>query len=289
MSKQISTKTTIRNLTAEIKKTFVKKDAFTPVEAAANAAIKALKVTGNTVNFYTNTGMTDAAAFSMDFPTEMFLDQTKTAFVGKFKFSDTTYPGATDPKLDGKPVMVLAVKGENPDSCTYSFLNMAALVDTYAAKTTGKDASTTVTIAGYEVDVKVNVSAAVGNALILKDDGLYVPTPKEVDVSGKADKVTGATTGNFAALDGEGNLTDSGKKPADFVAAETGKRLMTDAEGEKLAGVSEGATKTAASSTNGNVNIDGKEVVVYTEPENVLHDEDVEDFSAEEIAALLAD
>lgn len=85
------------------------------------------------------------------------------------------------------------------------------------------------------------------------------------------------------------NLTDSGKKPADFVAAEAGKRLMTDAEGEKLAGVSEGATKTAASSTNGNVNIDGKEVVVYTEPENVLHDEDVEDFSAEEIATLLAD
>lgn len=127
------------------------------------------------------------------------------------------------------------------------------------------------------------------NALTLKDDGLYVPTPEEVDISGKADKVTGATTGNLAALDGEGNLTDSGKKPADFVAAEAGKRLMTDAEGEKLAGVSEGATKTAASSTNGNVNIDGKEVVVYTEPENVLHDEDVEDFSAEEIAALLAD
>lgn len=221
-----------------------------------------MKVTGNTVNFYTNTGMTGAAAFSMDFPTEMFLDQTKTAFVGKFKFSDTTYPGATDPKLDGKPVMVLAVKGENPDNCTYSFLNMAALVDTYAAKTTGKDASTTVTIAGYEVDVKVNVSAAASNALVLKDDGLYVPTPDEVDISGKADKVTGAATGNFAALDGEG---------------------------EKLAGVSEGATKTAASSTNGNVNIDGKEVVVYTEPENVLHDEDVEDFSAEEIAALLAD
>ena len=35
MSKQISTKTTIRNLTAEIKKTFVKKDAFTPVQTAS--------------------------------------------------------------------------------------------------------------------------------------------------------------------------------------------------------------------------------------------------------------
>lgn len=46
MSKQISTKTTIRNLTAEIKKTFVKKDAFTPVQTAANAAIKSLGVDG---------------------------------------------------------------------------------------------------------------------------------------------------------------------------------------------------------------------------------------------------
>ena len=265
MSKQISTKTTIRNLTAEIKKTFVKKDAFTPVQTAANAAIKSLGVDGNTVNFYTSTDKSGTAAFSVDFPSELFLDQTKTAFVGKFKFSDTTYPGATDPKLDGKPVMVLAVKGENPDSCTYSFLNMAALVDTYAAKTTGKDASTTVTIAGYEVDVKVNVSAAAGNALVLKDDGLYV------DISGKADKVKNATAGNFAALDESGNMTDSGKKPADFVAAETGKRLMTNAEGEKLKGISAGATKTAASETNGHITIDGVDTTVYTEPSDVIH------------------
>lgn len=259
------------------------------INTDVSKAIKSLGVSGNTVSFYTSADKSGDAAFTFDFPKELFLDQVKTTFVPKFAFSAETYPDATDPKLAGKPVMVLAVKGQNPDSCTYSFLDMSALVDTYKAKATGKDASTTVTIAGYEVDVKVNVSAAAGNALTLKDDGLYVPTPEEVDISGKADKVTGATTGNLAALDGEGNLTDSGKKPADFVAAEAGKRLMTDAEGEKLAGVSEGATKTAASSTNGNVNIDGKEVVVYTEPENVLHDEDVEDFSAEEIAALLAD
>ena len=259
------------------------------INTDVSKAIKSLGVSGNTVSFYTSADKSGTAAFTFDFPKELFLDQAKTTFVQKFAFSTETYPGATDPKLAGKPVMVLAVKGQNPDSCTYSFLDMSALVDTYKAKATGKDASTTVTIAGYEVDVKVNVSAAAGNALVLKDDGLYVPTPEEVDISGKADKVTGATTGNFAALDGEGNLTDSGKKPADFVGAEAGKRLMSDAEGEKLAGVSEGATKTAASSTNGNVNIDGKEVVVYTEPENVLHDEDVEDFSAEEIAALLAD
>lgn len=37
-----------------------------------------------------------------------------------------------------------------------------------------------------------------------------------IDYSGKADKVSGATNGNFAGLDSNGNLTDSGKKAADF-------------------------------------------------------------------------
>jgi len=37
--------------------------------------------------------------------------------------------------------------------------------------------------------------------------------------TGKADKVASATEGNFAGLDSEGNLTDSGKKAADFAAS----------------------------------------------------------------------
>lgn len=224
MSKNITTADSIRNLAAEVKKGFVKKEAFTLVQTAAEKAIKSLDVTGNTISFFTSTDKTGDAAFSVDFPAEMFLDQTKTEFVPSFAFSAETYPGATDPKLDSKPVMVLAVKGEHPDSCTYSFLSMAALVDTYKAKATGKDNSTTVTIADYEVDVKVNVSAAEGNALTLKEDGLYVST-----------------------------------------------------------------AKVEASDTNGNIKVNGKEVTVYTEPANVLHTEDVEDFSAEDIAAMLAD
>ena len=36
------------------------------------------------------------------------------------------------------------------------------------------------------------------------------------DISGKADKVSGATSGNFAGLDSNGNLTDSGNKASDF-------------------------------------------------------------------------
>lgn len=38
-----------------------------------------------------------------------------------------------------------------------------------------------------------------------------------IDISGKADKVSGATSGNFAALDSSGNLTDSGSKASDFL------------------------------------------------------------------------
>ena len=38
-----------------------------------------------------------------------------------------------------------------------------------------------------------------------------------VDITGKADKVSGATNGNFAGLDGNGNLTDSGSNASDFI------------------------------------------------------------------------
>lgn len=37
------------------------------------------------------------------------------------------------------------------------------------------------------------------------------------DISGKADKVEGATNGNFASLDADGNLVDSGHKPSDYL------------------------------------------------------------------------
>ena len=37
-----------------------------------------------------------------------------------------------------------------------------------------------------------------------------------LDITGKADKVSGATNGNLAGLDGNGNLKDSGKKASDF-------------------------------------------------------------------------
>ena len=255
---------------------------LTPVKAAAIAAFKSGKVEGNKVKLFTSTDKTGVAAFEFDFPVEMVLDQAKTAFVPQFTWSLETYPGSEDPGLNGKPVMVLAVKGSD-GSVAYSFMGMAALVDTYKAKVSGKDASTTVTIAGYEVDVKVNISKELNNVLEVRADGLYVP---KTDISGKADKVQPAVDGNFAGLDASGNLIDSGKKAADFVAAEAGKRLMTDAEGTKLGGIAANATKVEKSATNGNIKINGVENQVYKEPSDVVHGSIA---STEDVTAMLTE
>lgn len=250
------------------------------VNTELSTVFKSGKVEGNKVKLFTSTDKTGTAAFEFDFPVEMVLDQAKTAFVPKFTWSLETYPGSEDPGLNGKPVMVLAVKGSD-GSVNYSFMGMAALVDTYKAKVEGKDASTTVTIAGYEVDVKVNVSKEPNNVLEARADGLYVP---KTDISGKADKVQPAVDGNFAGLDASGNLTDSGKKAADFVAAEAGKRLMTDAEGTKLGGIAANATRAEKSATNGNIKINGVETQVYKEPSDVVHGSIA---STEDVTAML--
>lgn len=158
-------------------------------------------------------------------PTEMFLDQTKTQFVSSFSFNATTYSGATNPNLDGKPVLVLAVKGvDNADptntskqTVTYSFLDMQTLVDTYTAK--AGDSAKILNISGYEIEVKISSTA--NNSITVQNDGLHV------DISGKADKVASATAGHVASLDTNGNLQDSGIVAANIL---TTANLATDTE-----------------------------------------------------------
>ena len=177
------------------------------VAGVAASAIKFVSTSGNTVSFFTSSDGTGTAAFTVDFPSEMFLDAARTTFIPNFAFNAQTYPGATNPSLEGKPVLVLAVKtttdaanGTVNDTISYSFLDMASLVDTYTVK--AGDSEKILTISGYEVEVHISQTA--NNALSVQNDGLYV------DISGKADKVASATAGNLAGLDANGNLTDSG-------------------------------------------------------------------------------
>ena len=67
------------------------------------------------------------------------------------------------------------------------------------------------------------MSDAVQASLALADSALQ----SHHDITGKADKVTSATNGNFAGLDANGNLTDSGSKAADFATAAQSHRSAT--------------------------------------------------------------
>lgn len=158
-----------------------------------------ITATGGTINFWTSDDTTGTPAYTVDFPEEVFLDQTRTAFVQSFAWSAAAYPNSTNPNLDGKPVLVLAVKGDkevNP-TLVYSFINVEYLVDTYTA------GDATIDIAGNAITVKV--SAVTGNLLSVASDGLFVSSDTT-----KVDKVTDAVSGNFATWGASGVLTDSG-------------------------------------------------------------------------------
>lgn len=56
-------------------------------------------------------------------------------------------------------------------------------------------------------------------------------------ISGKADKVASATNGNFASLDSNGNLVDSGHKHSDYITDINGKvDKTTEINGHALSG-----------------------------------------------------
>lgn len=169
------------------------------VEVKANAAIKGAKVVnGNTVALYTTTDTTGTADITLDLPAEMVIDATKTGFVPNFDFTNGNYTGATDPDLDGKAVLVLAIKtiDKVAETTSYSFISVDSLVDTYTA------ADNSIIVNGYTIAVKISTVA--NNALELKADGLHV------DISGKQDKDTDAVVNNIAKFDTNGNAVDGG-------------------------------------------------------------------------------
>lgn len=165
--------------------------------AQDTTAFHAVTLNGKTVNFYATSDTTLAPVGSFTIPEDKSLDQLGTGIVENFAFSSLTYPGATNPNLDGKTVFVLAVKGDdalNP-SIKYNFVDASSLVDEYIAS------DTSVTISGYKL--KVNIDPRSDTMLTLTSNGLLV------DGSGKVDKVTGATAGNIPLLASDGGIVDS--------------------------------------------------------------------------------
>ena len=67
------------------------------------------------------------------------------------------------------------------------------------------------TISGYGI-----TDAKIDNGVITLGSDSITPLTAHQDISGKADKVSGGTENNFAALDSNGNLKDSGHKHGDY-------------------------------------------------------------------------
>ena len=168
----------------------------------AESALRGVSYQNNTIKFFTTTDTTKTPAFSFDFPAEKYLDQTKTKIENNFSFNSATYAGATNPNLDGKPVLVFAVKSHEglSDTINYSFLDLSAFIsqDPYTAS------DTSIVIDSGTNKIRVAISAVPYNAITKKNDGLHV------DISDKVDKVAGATAGHIATFVSGGNLSDTG-------------------------------------------------------------------------------
>lgn len=156
------------------------------VDVKDAAAIKSADYSDNTIKLYNTADKSGDPVASFSLPEEMFLDQTKTKFVGSFAWSESEYPGSTNPNLDGKPVLVLAVKGDS--SVSYSFASLEKLVDIVTGEATS---SVSVSVSDdNKISADVKVSAETGNAVVIKPDGVYVPE----------NTVTIASTDEVAAL-----------------------------------------------------------------------------------------
>lgn len=151
-------------------------------------AIRAAKIEDNKIKFYDSTDTTVTPLTSVDLPEELYLQGVQTEIVENFSFSAATYPGATDPNLDGKTVLVLAVKGDGtPPTVKYSFVNMTGLIDDFIPKVSG---------------------ATTGNIPAFNSEGAVVDSTIASD--SVVTKINGATENNVVVFDANGKPKDSG-------------------------------------------------------------------------------
>ena len=128
-----------------------------------------------------------------------------------------------------------------------------AAIDTLDAMITSSD-GTNVQVKVTEVDGKITAVNIVTDNTENRNNKVstwsktptdaHYPSEKLVKQSldSKADKVDSATDGNFAGLDGNGNLTDSGKKASDFATSAQGGKADSAIQGVKLNGASSALT-----------------------------------------------
>lgn len=151
------------------------------IDAKVSSAYKAAGSVSNIINLG-----------SLDASHEGFVYNMSASFTTTSDFvegSDITYPAGTN---------VVIVNSNTVQNPIYKYDVLAGFVD----------------LQNY-----VQKSNTTG---LLKNDGTVDTSTyltQHQDITGKADKVSNPTNGNFAGLDSNGNLTDSGSKASDFVTS----------------------------------------------------------------------
>lgn len=93
------------------------------------ATFRSAIISGNTISFFNSKNASGTPAFSFDLPAAQYLSQINTTLVNNFSWSALTYPNSANPNLDGKPVLVLAVRDDDNSTISYSFADMTDLID----------------------------------------------------------------------------------------------------------------------------------------------------------------
>ena len=181
-------------------------------------------------------------------PTKLINVQELSYFEGKlaakYQAQAISVTGITATSVEGALAELASSIGSLPSAIvpkgTKAFAGLTPSTDLAAANVgfmwNISDAFTTtsdfVEGAGHSIPAGANVYVANPEAGVYKYDifsGMY-------DLSGYATKVSGATSGNFAGLDGNGNLTDSGSKASDFATAAQGGKADSAIQGVKVNG-----------------------------------------------------
>lgn len=112
-----------------------------------------------------------------------------------------------------------AVVTKQPISHDYGYTTITFASNTLTIAPVGNPTIMTTSLSEYEGTITYLEHTELNTLHKAAITGSYndlADTPNIPDITGKADKVSNPTNGNFAALDSNGNLTDSGHKHGDY-------------------------------------------------------------------------
>ena len=120
-------------------------------------------------------------------------------------------------------------------------------------------------LSGYALKSEMSVTPGTGadadkTTIQLKNGTTATVLTQHQDISGKADKVDGAVAGNFAGIDANGNLVDSGKKASDFQAAGDYKTTQTAVSDPTADGNAAAFIDSISQNANGEITVTKKNV-----------------------------